>query len=177
MVLTGITAARDDELGGTGLTGDGYQVGLCLSSSPTVDRSGTEMAVPNHVVQGTSDIPEGALGADRGLDHFGFEVLACLAVLLDRSDEHRSHHAAVIGDGVVEHHDLHRTQFDRIAVRHLTERHGVLRYVDAHFIGARNLAIDTIHQPHFLDSLDEFLRRSFVTAGDDLRQRDVTRYR
>ena len=134
------------------------------------------MAVPNDVMQSTSDVLESTLGADGGLDYFGFESPAYLAVLLDRSDEHRSHHAAVIGDGVVEHQDLHWTQFDRIAVRHLTERYGVFRDVDTYLVCSRDLAIDAVHETHFLDAPYEFLRRAFITAGNDLRQRNVTRY-
>ena len=49
--------------------------------------------------------------------------------------------------------------------------------VDTHLVCARYLAIDTVHEAHFLDAAHEFLRRAFVRAGDEFGEGDVTRHR
>ena len=68
---------------------------------------------------------------------------------------------------------MHGAQLHRVSVCHLTEGNCVFRHINAWALCAGYFAIDAVHQPRALDTINKLLRAALVGSGDSLRHGDV----
>ena len=157
-----------EHLGCTCLTSYVHDIALCFAHSPWIDGGGTQVIIPNDIVQTGLDVAQCIAVAQSMFDYFALELLDDLIVLADLADQHRRDHLAVVSDAVVEHEELQGTQLYGVAVCHFGDSYGVIGYLHAYVLCARNNVIHAVAQSQSLQFLNKLLGTAVVTLGHNL---------
>ena len=99
----------------------------CTSLACHLDHTALELALggasDDHAFQHGLELLDGFGVGDMLVEDDGFKLFNGLVATTDLGDKLRLHHAASVGDGVVEREEMHRRDVDLVANRHPRQRH------------------------------------------------------